>query len=332
VSRRPRNRAKPYRSRLLEEGIIRSNRHLPLVALGLLPLIWGYSWVPLKIGLDYSPPFTLAALRCLPGAFLILGFAAVLRHPIKLKAARYTIPLGLLQTGGFIGLVTAGLVTGGAGRTAILANTWQFWILVLAWPILGERLRSTQWASVFLALVGLVLIIEPWKLEGVTSALLVLAGAFCWAVGSIVVRLMRRKHEVDPLVLNGWQVLFGSIPLVVVAVFLEGESPQWTTELIWTLLFSIIMTTCVAAFLWLYVLREMPASLAGLGTMATPVVGLLASWAWLGEQPTVLVVVGMVLILVASAILFARGLRGPALATGSSVQTPPTSGEKGADG
>ena len=75
----------------------------------------------------------------------------------------------MLQTSGFIGLTIAALVAGGAGRTAILANTWQFWILLMAWPILDEKLHGAQWLSVSLALAGLILIVEPWNLHGVTE-------------------------------------------------------------------------------------------------------------------------------------------------------------------
>ncbi len=286
---------------------------MPLVALGLLPLIWGFAWVPLKTGVEYCPPFTFAALRSLPGGILLLVLAAALRHPVGLKAARYTIPLGVLQTSGFIGLTIAALVAGGAGRTAILANTWQFWILLMAWPILDEKLHGAQWLSVSLALVGLILIVEPWNLHGITSSLLALAGAVCWAAGAIVAKLLRRRHEVDLLALTGWQTLFGSILLVFLAVFVEGESPEWSSAFIWSLLYTLLMGTCFASFLWLYVLREMPAGIAGLGTMATPVVGLLFSWALLGEQPTSLEIVGMVAILAGSAILFARGMKGDEL-------------------
>jgi drug/metabolite transporter (DMT)-like permease len=265
--------------------------------------------VPLKIGVAYCPPFTFAALRALPGGLLLLGLAALLHHPLGLKAPKYVIPIGLLQTSGFIGLTIAALVAGGAGRTAILANTWQFWILLMAWPILDERLHGSQWASVGLALAGLVLIVQPWQLHGVLSALLALAGAVCWAAGSIIVKLLRRKHHVDVLSVTAWQTLIGAVPLIFIAVFVESEPPQWTPEFIGALLFSLIMGTCLASFLWLFVLRELPATIAGLGTMATPVVGLLASWAQLGEQPTVLELVGMAMILGGSAILFARGLR-----------------------
>ncbi len=265
--------------------------------------------MPLKIGVAYCPPFTFAALRSLPGGILLLVLAAVLRHPLRLQAARYTIPLGLLQTSGFIGLTIAALVTGGAGRTAILANTWQFWILLMAWPILGETLRGSQWVSVGLALTGLVLIIEPWKLHGVLSAMLALAGAVCWAAGSMVAKVMRRHHDVDVLSLSAWQTLFGAVPLILVAVFLEAEPPVWSADFIWALLYATLVGSCLATFLWLFVLGAMPASIAGLGTMATPVMGLLFSWAQLGEQPTPLEIVGMVIILAGSAILFGRGLR-----------------------
>jgi len=296
----------------MRERSLRSSRYLPVVSLGLLALIWGYSWVPLKIGVAYCEPFTFAALRTLPGGLLLLGIAAALRRPVRPKAVGLTVAIGVLQTSGFLGLTVAALVTGGAGRTALLANTWQFWILLMAWPILNERLHGSQWLSVGLALGGLVLIIEPWNLDNAVSGLLALAGAVCWAAGSIVVKILRRRHEVDLLSLTGWQTLYGSILLLLIAVLIEGDAPEWTSEFIWSYVYTLVMTTCVASVLWLYVLREMPAGIAGLGTMATPVVGLLASWAQLGEQPTIPEVVGMIVILAGMTILFTRGIRSTA--------------------
>ena len=294
-------------------------RCLPLIALGALPFIWGYTWVPLKIGVAYCPPFTFAALRALPGGLILLALVAALRHPLRLKAARYVIAIGVLQTGGFIGLTIAALVAGGAGRTSILANTWQFWILLMAWPLLGERLRGTQWLSVGLALAGLVLIVEPWKLHGVLSALLALAGAFCWAAGSMLVKLMRRRHDVDVLSLTAWSTLFGSVPLIIVAFLAEGEMPVWSLDFSWALAFSLLVGTCLATFLWLFALRKLPAGVAGLGTMATPVMGLLFSWAQLRERPTLIEGLGMAVILAGSGILFARGLQEAPPADGAPV-------------
>ena len=270
----------------------------------------------MKIGVAYCPPYTFAALRALPGGLILLALLAILKRPLRLRVPRYTIAIGVLQTGGFVGLTIAALVAGGAGRTSILANTWQFWILLMAWPLLGERLRGSQWLSVGLALVGLVLIVEPWKLHGVLSALLALAGALCWAAGSLLVKLMRRHHEVDVLSLTAWSTLLGAVPLVLVAVLAERRLPVWSAAFSLSLSYALLVGTCLAVFLWLFVLKEMPAGVAGLGTMATPVMGLLFSWAQLGEQPTVVEAVGMVAILVGSAILFLRGLRGAPPAPG----------------
>jgi len=295
----------------------RSSRYLPLAALALLALIWGYTWVPVKIGVAYTSPFMFAALRTFPGGLLLLVLVAALGRPLRPKALRLTVLLGVLQTSGFMGLTTAALVSGGAGRTAILANTWQFWILLMAWPLLGERLRGAQWLSVLLALGGLILIIEPWKLHGILSSLLALAGAVSWAASSIVAKVLHRHHEVDLLSLTAWQTLFGSIPLVLLAVFLERGMPQWTGAFILSLAYTLVAATGIGAFLWLYVLQEMPAGIAGLGTMGTPVVGLLASWAQLGERPTAAEIVGMIVILVGMGILFTRGAASVTPASGS---------------
>ena len=289
------------------------SRYLPLAALGLLPLFWGYTWVAIKVALADCPPFTLAALRMLPGAILLFLLAAVLRRPLKLRAALLTMLLGLLQGSGFVGLTVWALVSGGAGRTSILANTWQFWIPLMAWPLLGERLRRLGWVAVLLGVAGLVFIVEPWRLRGVASSLLVLAAAVFWAGGSIVAKVIRRRHEVDLLSLTAWQGLFGAIPLVVAAIVVDRGLPHWTGSFIWAYAFALLVSTVLCGVLWLYVLSEMPASVAGLGTMGTPVVGLLASWAQLGERPTAIEAVGMVLILGGLAALFAQGLS-PAVA------------------
>jgi len=301
------------------EVSLKSSRYLPLATLVVIALIWGYSWVPFKIGVGHSSPFVFAALRTFPGAILMLTLMAALRRPLRPKAVGLTALLGLLQTSGFLGLTMGALVSGGAGRTSILANTWQFWILLMAWPILGEKLRGLQWLSVGLALGGLVLIIEPWNLHGMTSSLLALGGAVSWGASSIVAKILRRRHQVDNLSLTTWQMMFGSIPLILLAVFIEGSLPDWSGAFIWSLAFTLVITTCLGSFLWLYVLRELPAGIAGLGTMGTPVVGVLSSWAQLGETPTVLMVVGMVLILGGMGILFTRGMRGVGSAGEASV-------------
>jgi drug/metabolite transporter (DMT)-like permease len=282
---------------------VRSPRYLPIVALAVLAFLWGYSWVPGKLGVENSSAFVFAALRSFPAYLMLLALLPLRGHSLRPKAFGLTAVFGVLQVTGFVGLTTAALVTGGAGHTAMLANTWQFWILLMAWLFLDERLARAQWLSVAIGLVGLVLIIEPWQLRGVISSLLTLAGAVCFAAGAVVGKVLRRRHEVELLSLTAWQGLLGSIPLVVAAIILPGEGVQWSPTFIWSLAYSILLGTAVASVIWLYVLHALPANIAGIGTIGTPVVGVLASWIQLGEDLSPAEITGMALVVLGLSLL-----------------------------
>jgi drug/metabolite transporter (DMT)-like permease len=282
---------------------VRSSRYLPIVALVALAFIWGFSWVPGKLGVVNSSAFVFAALRSFPAYLILLALLPLSGRPLRPKAVGLTAALGVLQVAGFVGLTTAALVTGGAGHTAMLANTWQFWLLILAWLLLDERLGRAQWLSVAVGLVGLILIIEPWHLRGVLSSLLTLAGAMCFAAGAVVGKVLRRRHKVELLSLTAWQGLLGSIPLVVVAAVFPAEGIQWSATFIWSLIYSILLGTALASLIWLYVLNALPANIAGIGTIGTPAVGVFASWLMLGEDLSAAEIAGMALVVLGLSLL-----------------------------
>jgi len=130
----------------------------------LLALIWGYNWVVMKIGLRYVQPFTFASLRNLLSAVGLFVILAAMRKPLRPKAFGLTVLVGLLQTTGFVGLTFWALETGGTGKIAVLTYTMPFWLLLMAWVVLGERLRGFQWLAVGVAFAGLFLILAPWQL------------------------------------------------------------------------------------------------------------------------------------------------------------------------
>jgi drug/metabolite transporter (DMT)-like permease len=278
-----------------EGGSWRSYR-LPLAALVLLALIWGYSWVVMKIALDYVQPFTFAALRTFLGAGALFLALPLMKRPLRPKALGPTALLGLLQTTGFVGLLTWALEDGGAGKTSILTYTMPFWLLLMAWVLLGEKLRGFQWVAVGLALAGLILILSPWRLEGKNSDFLALGGALFWAASAVYAKILRRHHEVDLLSLTAWQMLLGSIPLIIIAVTTGESAPEWTGTFIAALVFVAILGNALAWLLWLYILNSFRAGTAGLATLLTPVIGMSAAWIQLGERPGVLEGVGSIAI------------------------------------
>lgn len=281
---------------------------LPFAALALLALIWGYNWVVMKVGMSYAQPFVFAAMRTFLGAVFMFILLPLLRRPLKPQALGLTILFGLLQTGGFVGLIMWAVSIGGAGKVSVLSYTMPFWLLLLAWPILHEKVRGLQWAAVAFAFAGLVAILGPWNLQGLQSSLLAVAAGFVWALSSVVVKIMRKKHDIDLLNLIAWQGLFGSIPLIIIAIYTTTEPVQWTGTFIAVLLFNIIPANAVTWILWLYILHELPTGTAGLSSLAIPVVGVLSAWIQLGEQPGLAEAIGIGLIVVALAILTTREL------------------------
>jgi drug/metabolite transporter (DMT)-like permease len=304
------------------------SRDLGVLALVLLGPIWGYGWVATKVALGYSQPLTFAALRLVLTVVCLFLMLIATRRSLRPPPLGYTTVIGLLQTTAFVGLVMVALHSGGAGKVAVLTYTMPFWLLLLAWAFLGERLRGVQWLAVILALVGLVLVIAPWQMSGVTSSVLTLAGGLAWAAAALVVKLMQRKHRVDVLSLTTWQMAIGMVPLIVVAVLTYSGGPEWTAGFVWGLAYTVILANAVAWVLWLYALRTLSAGAAGLGTLAIPVVGVLAAWLQLGEVPSTVEAVGMVLIVGALGIIAARGLvagrRQPAPADEEPVVQPVT--------
>ena len=115
--------------------------------------------------LTYVDPFVYAGMRTFMGGVLLLALLPVLRRPLRPKAVGLTALLGVLQTAGFLGLMTWALQGEGAGKTAILTYTMPFWLLLMAWVFLGERLKGFQWIAVVLALAGLILVLSPWELK-----------------------------------------------------------------------------------------------------------------------------------------------------------------------
>ncbi len=275
-----------------------------LVGLGALSLIWGYNWVVMKEALRFSGPFIFSALRCLLGALSLFVVLLILRRPMSLESFFGTLILGLLQTTGATGLLVWALVGGSAGKTAVLTYSMPFWLLVLAWPILGEHLRGLEWPAAILAFVGLFLILQVWRLHPqLLSVILGLLSGISWALSAIWVKRLRQRKRVDLLPLTAWQLLLGGIPLLLVAFWQEPQPINWTPYFVGALAYNAILGTAIAWLLWLYALQELPAGLAGMCTLFVPLIGVIAAWIQLGEVPGIVEGLGMVLILVGLAVL-----------------------------
>src|SRR5574343_715115 len=272
-------------------------RWRPALALAVLSLTWCYTWVLAKQGLQYAPPFAFAAERCVGGALSLLIVLKLLGKPLKLVAPGQTLAIGLTQVAGFMIFQTWALVEGGPGKTAVLIFTMPIWTLLLAWPILGERVRGKQWLAAASTLGGLLLIIEPWDMHAsLFSKFLGLMAALCWASGTILIKRLRAVTPVDLLTLTTWQMILGAVPLVFLALAVPEPATNWTPAYAGILLFMSVASTAMCWWLWIYILDRVPAWEASLSVLGTPVVAILSSRLTFGEEFKVTEVAGIVLI------------------------------------
>ena len=156
-------------------------RDLGVLSLAAIAPIWGYSWVVSKVALDYAEPFTFVAIITAraPRASSSSSSPRAGRCGRRRWDGRW--PIGLLQTTLFNSLAILALSVGGAGKVSVLVYTMSFWLLLLAWLFLGERLHGLQWPAVALAFTGLVLVVRPWDIGGALSGVLACAAGLAWA-------------------------------------------------------------------------------------------------------------------------------------------------------
>ena len=186
--------------------------------------LWGFSFVPIKVGLREVPPFALAALRFLFAAIPLVFFVRRPRMPAGVVIA-YGLAIGVFQ----FGLLFLGMKLGmPAGLSSIVIQVQVFFTIGLGIVFLGDRLRGENIAGAAIAALG-VLLLAIYKVQGGLSTtlaglLIVLVAAFAWAIGNIVAKRAAGEHDDDMFALVVWSSLVPPLPLAVAAYAFEGRA------------------------------------------------------------------------------------------------------------
>ena len=275
-----------------------SSRRGALSALLITILIWAYSWIVMKQALAHAGPLDFAALRYLVGAAVLFAMMLFGRQPLRPPPLLLTVMIGLFQTAAFQGLEQLALLGGGAGHVALLAYTMPFWAVLLAWLLLGDQPSARHWFGLLLAALGMLCIIEPWHAMGsIVSTVLAIAGGAAWAAGTVLSKRLFRQQSVSVLSLTAWQMLIGGGALGLVALAVPQRSLDWSWQFFGALAYSAVLASSLAWWLWAIVLKRLSATAASLSSLGVPIVGVLLAWLILGEQPSAMEGLGIVLVL-----------------------------------
>jgi drug/metabolite transporter (DMT)-like permease len=276
-------------------------------ALVFLTLIWGMNWIAMKYGLRYGHPVIYNIERTLVAIGLLFAVMAMRHRPLRPESWTAVIVTGFFQTTINFGATTMALAGGGAGRTAVLVFTMPFWTMLIAWPVLNERVRGSQWLAVGFALVGLVLVVEPWNWQGdLAPKLWATLSGFGWAAGTVATKYFQRRQKLDILNLIAWQMLVGILPICLIPVVWPLPPAEWNAVYVGALLYAGVIAIGIGFILWTAILAWLPAGTASLSMFAIPVLALVSSMLIFDERLTATEWLGIVSIGTGLVIVLAR--------------------------
>ena len=269
---------------------------IAIASLLLCCILWGLNQVAAKVALAEIPPLTQAAARSLGAALLVLAWA-------RWRGIALAAPDGTLRGGLLAGLLFAiefacifvGLQFTSASRMAVFIYLSPF-VVALGMPFIarGERLSPTQWSGLVAAFAGVAWAFAegfaPSASAGPRQWLgdaLGVAAALFWGATTLVIRATALANAPAEKTLL-YQLLISGV-LLALGASAAGEA--WPTQVGALALSSLAFQTVIVSFasylLWFWLVRHYPATQLATFTLLTPVAGLAAGVALLGEPLTI---------------------------------------------
>lgn len=269
----------------------------------LLCLIWGTTWLAIKVGLDDLPPFLSASIRfAIAASFLFLivrfrrtGLGRGAKEPHRFYFAVsffwITLPYGLVYWAEQF--VSSGL-------SAILFATMPIYVALMGhfW-LLGERLNLKKIFGLLIGFFGLLVIFFDTAaspgIGAVYGLIALMVSPVLAAVSTVLVK--RRIDELDPVSMNFYVMMYGAVFLFLTSMALERGRPlHFTPSAVFTLVYLGTLGSAIAFVIYIYLLRSMTALKMSLMVYITPVIALFIGWLFRGEVITANILIGSALV------------------------------------
>lgn len=283
-------------------------------AWAVLAVVWGSTWLFIKVGVETLPPLTFAGIRFVI-ALLPLGlFLAARKAPLPkgLSEWRLLAATGLLSFTASYGLVCFAEKHISSGLTAVLFCTYPLFGQLFAHFLLpSEPFRLRKGVGVLLALFGVFLLFREQIRLGGEMALwgsgAVLGAAAVSAVTAVWVK--RSGGGLDPVALTFWQMALGTVPLLALGALFEGNPFRMdvTFQAAFSLLYLALVGTSLAFVLWYRLLKVMEVTRLQTMPLFNTLVAVLLGWAFMGERYGAEALLGSAVVLGGTALALRRG-------------------------
>lgn len=266
---------------------------LPIIVWLILAMIWGSTWLFIKLGLEDLPPFTFAGIRFVIAAIILLIVILIRRRPLPRAGRDWALiaGTGLLAFAINYGLLFWGEQRTSSGLAAILQTIIPVFGLILAHLHLPEeRITWPKLIGVVLGIAGVALIFSNQMETGGKAAfqgsVAIVVGAFGAAYSNVLVK--SRGGHLDYAVLAAGQMICGLVPLLIVGTVFEGNplKLRWTPLALVSLFYLAIMGSAVAFLLYYWLVRHMEVTKTMLIALITPLLAVSLGMFVRGEELT----------------------------------------------
>ena len=253
------------------------------VLIVLTTFLMGSSFTVVKMGLSYSSPLLLAALRFLVAGVLMAILVFIIRRPHpKGKVSWMKIGLiGALQTAGVMGCIFLSLRTITAGESSILTFTNPLLVVIFATIFLKSRYSLHQWVGVLLGIIGVSITLGA-QIEFKIGIVYGLFSAVFWTISTLLVN--KWGVDFDTWVLSAYQMLFGGFILLGFSFLLEETMFILNGQSVMLLLWLSIMSSIVQFAVWYYLLQNGDPGKTSSFLFLAPFFGVLTGWLFLDDQ------------------------------------------------
>jgi drug/metabolite transporter (DMT)-like permease len=271
-------------------------------------LVWGSTFLVIRLGVRTLPPLLFAGGRFLLAGSLLTVVAVALRErfPRNAREWRYMLLFSVVMITLSNGVSTFALQHVNSNEGALLAAGTALWIAGLgAIGPKGHKLTAGGIAGLLLGLVGVALLV--WPRETVSSGhigwqALVLVGGLMWAIGTVLYR--NAVLPIGPVAFNAVMMLFGGAWLALGGI-VTGELPRWRWHPggLLALVYLAVFGSALAYTAYTWLLKYQPADRVGTFAYVNPAIAALLGWVILGESLGPTQIAGMVVVLAGVALV-----------------------------
>ncbi len=240
------------------------------IAYTTVSIVWGSTYLAIRIGVTELPPFWMAGVRLVAAGIILAGIALWRgnRFPRTLRMWGWLSLTGILILGVAIGGMFWAIQHLDTGLAALL-TCFSPLLMALYGSIgaEGDRLDRSIIFGLLTALAGIAVLVDPrWSQEGGSmpfiAVAVIMVGANAWSGGSVLSK--RRLNEVPPLVSASIHSLTGGLFLLLIDLLVRHDPLPHLTARAWgSILYLVIFGSVLAYSAYIYLVKYMPPAKAG---------------------------------------------------------------------